>query len=79
MDTSPVYIIIALAAFIVLAIVLFFIKPKNKEQKLSPLISLSFGLILAGIFFGKERWLGYTLIGVGVLLAFAELLRKTAR
>jgi len=54
MDTSPVYIVIALAAFIVLAIVLFFVKPKNKQHKLSPLISLSFGLTLAGIFSEKS-------------------------
>jgi uncharacterized membrane protein YjfL (UPF0719 family) len=71
-----IYIFITVTALAVIAI-LFFRLDKNKETQLSTLAGLSFSLILAGIFFGTDRVLGYSLIGLGVLLALIDIYKKT--
>jgi len=64
---------LALVAIVIFA---FLIKPARQRQKLSPLASLAFGLVLEGIIFGEERWLGYGLMAVGILLAFVDRIIK---
>jgi len=45
-------------------------------KRLSPLAGLAFGFVLAGIFFDSNRFLGYGLIGVGVILAIIDMLKE---
>jgi len=60
----------------IIAGVIFFIPKKRKGKKLTPLAGLSFGIILAGLFFGGERAIGYSLIAAGVILAVIDIIRK---
>ena len=76
MNFSPVYILIAIVALAAIAVIVFVIMPAGQQRKLSPLAGLSFGLVIAGILFGEERWLGYSLMGIGVLLAVMDIIIK---
>ncbi len=79
MNTSSVYIIVAIAIFAVLVFVLLLVQLQRKPRRLSPLVLLSFSFVLAGIFFGEERWLGYSLIGAGIVLAVADIIKSRRR
>jgi hypothetical protein len=72
MDQSQLYMLVAgisLAAIVIL----LFLKNKNvRNKKLSGLASTAFGCILTGILFGDNRLLGYSLIGVGVILSVID-------
>ena len=74
MNPSQIYIAISI---VVLGIIAFFFVNKNKtDKKLTPLAGLAFGFILAGIIFGDDRLIGYSLIGVGVILAIIDMIKK---
>jgi hypothetical protein len=76
MNASPAYIAVLLIALAIVALLVFVVRRNVKETKLTPLAGLAFGLVLAGIFFGEERSLGYGLLGVGVLLAVIDIIKK---
>ena len=76
MDASTSYIVLSIAVLAVIALLVFFVGGKGKSGKLTPLAGLSFGIILAGLFFGGERLIGYGLIGFGILLAVIDIIRK---
>ncbi len=75
MSASQVYIAIALVVLAVIAGLVHF-AGKRKEKRLTPLAGLAFAFVLAGLFFGQERWLGYGLLGIGVILAVVDIFRK---
>lgn len=60
----------------VIAILIFFVKGKKAAHKITPLASLAFGFILAGILFGENRFVGYGLIGIGIILAVTEIVTQ---
>jgi hypothetical protein len=56
---------------------LFYFTSRRKPEKgLSRLAALSFAFILAGIIFGENRLVGYSLLGIGVLLAVIDIYYK---
>jgi hypothetical protein len=78
MNTSQLYILLSIIVLVLVAL-LFFIVNKNKtgkEKNLSPLAGLASALLLAGLFFGENRFIGYGLIGVGVILALIDMINK---
>lgn len=75
MNPSQIYIAISIIILAIVAVLVIFVK-KNKGKKLSPLAGLAFACILAGIFFGAERWIGYSLLAVGVILAIIDMIQK---
>lgn len=76
MNIPSYYVLMALLTLAVIAFFVYWIKPEGKRQRLSVLASISFVFVLAGIFFGEVRWLGYSLIGAGVILALADIIIK---
>ncbi|MBW2977014.1 hypothetical protein KY347_06225 [Candidatus Woesearchaeota archaeon] len=79
MISSQIYIAISIAVLAIIALVRFFVggKRKNKTEKmLTPLTSIAFGFIIAGIAFGDSRLIGYSLMGIGVLLAVIDIFKK---
>jgi len=79
MDASQIYIIISLVILVIIALFVFFISKNKKEKKLSTLAGLSFAFILAGILFSDDRLIGYSLIGIGVLLAIIDIILKSKK
>jgi hypothetical protein len=71
------YIVVALIAALAIAALLFVPSVRARSRgRLTPLAGVAFALVVAGIVFGDERWLGYGLIGTGVLLAVADAVRR---
>jgi hypothetical protein len=71
MNTSQIYIVISIAALVL--VVILFLAARKKGKKLTPLVGFAWALVLAGIIFSEDRLIGYSLIGVGVALAVIEL------
>jgi hypothetical protein len=76
MNTSQIWIVISIAVLAVIALLLFFVGKNRKENRLTPVAGLAFGFVLAGIIFGDDRVIGYSLMGVGVLLAVIDMVRR---
>ena len=76
MNISQRYIALAIVVLMVIALLIFLVSKNSKQTRLSPLASLAFGFILAGILFSDNELIGYGLIGVGVLLAVVDILRN---
>jgi xanthine/uracil permease len=76
MNPAQIYILIAIIVLAIIFLIRYFLFKKREVKRLSPLAGLAFGFVLAGIFFGSNRFLGYGLIGVGVILAIIDMLRE---
>ena len=75
MFTTQVYI--ALSILIIVALTtIFILRRRQAPQSLSPLSSLAFGFVLAGIFMSEERFLAYGLMGIGIILAVVDMLQQ---
>lgn len=73
MNSTQIYLLIVIAA---LALLVYFINRRGPAKKLTPLAGLAFGFVLAGLVFGEPRLLGYSLMGIGVLLAVIDMVIK---
>jgi hypothetical protein len=76
MNTSQIYIAVSIVALAIIAILLFSVFKNKEAKKLTPLAGLAFGFVLAGLFFGNDRLIGYSLLGIGVILAIIDIVRK---
>jgi len=79
MNISQIWIAVSIVVLAVIAFLVFFVSKNRKENKLTPLASLAFGFVLAGILFGNDRFIGYGLMGVGVLLAVVDIFNKSRK
>lgn len=78
MNAATIYISIAIVVLILIFIIFFIAKGKRK-QKLSPLASIALLFVLASIFFGESRLTGYTLIGIGIIIAIIDIIIKSKK
>ena len=76
MNSSQIYIAISIVVLAAIAILVFFVNKNKKDKRLTPLAGLAFGFVLAGIIFGDDRLIGYSLIGVGVIIAVVDIIKK---
>ncbi|MDD5253483.1 MAG: hypothetical protein PHG05_00055 [Candidatus Nanoarchaeia archaeon] len=76
MEASQFYILLSIIILLIIAIFAFFIRKDKKEKKLTPLAGVAFAFVLAGIIFGDSRLVSYSLMGIGVLLAIIDMIRK---
>ena len=70
MTVPEVYLAAALVVLAIIVLMIFWLR--RKEYRLTPLISLAFAFVVAGILFGQSRVVGYGLMIVGVILALVE-------
>jgi hypothetical protein len=73
MNSSTIYIIVSILALATVALLIFVFRGESNKNKLTPLASLAFSFIVAGIIFGETRLLGYSLMGVGLILAVVDI------
>jgi len=72
---EPVWIAISVVALI--AIVVLLLVGRGKQyKKPSNLAILGMSLVILGIIFGDSRIIGYSFIGVGVLIAVMDIIRN---
>ena len=76
MNISQIYIAVLIVVLAIIALLVFFVSKNKSDKKLTPLAGLAFGFILAGIIFGEDRLIGYSLMGVGVILAIIDIVKK---
>lgn len=75
MTSSQMYV-----AVVILFLALAFISIKNsKPKRLSVLASIAFGLIVAGIVFGENRSISYSLFAVGIILSAVDAYMKSKK
>jgi len=74
---EPVWITISITALVVIVVLLLISRRKGK-QLLNPsnLLILGMSCVVLGIIFGDERLIGYSFIGVGVLLSVIDVIRN---
>lgn len=77
MDPSQIYIIFGIVFLLMIVFMGPIVNVNPKHKRLSPLASLAFILILAGMIFGGNRFIGYGLIGLGLILAVADIYKKS--
>ena len=75
MTSSQIYILVAIIALAGIMTVLVLTR-KKMNKSLTPLAGLAFGFIIAGIIFGDSRAVGYGLMGIGVVLAVIDIVKK---
>jgi len=76
MDVYQVYIFISVLVLAIIAILSYFTSREKPKKGLSRLAALSFAFIIAGIIFGENRLVGYSLLGMGILLAMVDIYYK---
>ena len=79
MSASLPFILISISVIVIVAALFFFVSKNRDENRLTPLAGLAFGFILAGILFGENRFLGYGLMGVGVIIALIDIINGARR
>jgi len=79
MNISQIYIAVSIVVLAVTAILVFVVGKNGKKKELTPLASFAFAFVLAGILFGENRFIGYGLMGVGVLLAVLDIFNKSKK
>ncbi len=76
MEAYQAYILISVLVLALIAFSILFMSRRKPEQGLSKLAALSFACIIAGIIFGEDRLIGYSLLGLGLLLAVVDIWYK---
>ena len=76
MNTSQIYIAVSIVVLAAIALLVIFLGKSKKENRLTPLAGLAFGFILAGIIFGDNRAIGYSLLGIGVIISVIDIFIK---
>jgi len=75
---EPVWISISIIALVVI-MVLLLISRRKSNQLINPsnLFVLGMSFVVLGIIFGDERVIGYSFIGIGVLLSVIDAIRNS--
>jgi DMSO/TMAO reductase YedYZ heme-binding membrane subunit len=76
MNVSQGYILISIIVLAVIMIVLV-LTSKKMQKPLSKMATLAFLFAIAGAVFGDNRLIGYSLMGVGVILAIIDIVKKS--
>ena len=77
MNISQFYIAVSILTLAIVALIVFSAAWRQKEKRLSPLPGLAFGLVLAGILFVDDRFISYSLLGIGLVLSVVDWFRLT--
>jgi hypothetical protein len=79
MITSQIYIAITIVVLAIIALIMFFVKKNKKDKKLTLLASFAFGFVLSGIVFSDDRLIGYSLMGIGIILAVIDIIKQSKK
>jgi peptidoglycan/LPS O-acetylase OafA/YrhL len=79
MTVENIYIIFSLLVLFLLVGMFVLGNRFKKDKKLSPLAGLASAFIVAGVFFGNNRIIGFSLLAAGVVLAVGDIIVKAGR
>lgn len=72
---TAIFTTIAITCLMVIPM-LFLARHKKQETRLSRLAALAFAFIIAGLFLSRKELVGYSLVGVGLVLAIIDIVQK---
>ena len=75
---SEIYILISIIILAIIAIIVI-LRRKKERKPLSKLAVFAFLFIIAGIVFGDNRLIGYSLMGAGVILAIIDIIKQSRK
>lgn len=73
---NQIYIAISIIVLSIIAILVIIVGKKRQQKRPSKLALLSFFLVILGMFLGDNRFIGYGLIGAGVIVAIIDIVKK---
>ena len=76
MNTSQIYILISIIVLAIIALAVI-LRRKKERKPLSKLAVFAFLFVVAGIAFGDNRLIGYSLMGVGIILAIIDIIKQS--
>ncbi len=76
MSSSAIYTLVAIVVLLAVVVIAFILGRREPHNRLSPMAGMAFGFIIAGILFGDNRLVGYTMLGIGIILAVADIIRR---
>lgn len=79
MDSKIIYILTALVALYLVAVLILRFSKTSNVKKISPWGGLAFAFILAGLVLGQNRIIGYTLLGAGMVLAIVDIVIRARK
>lgn len=79
MITEQMYVLISIVVLAMVSLLLIQTYKDTKKKRLSKLASIAFFFIIAGIIFGENQLIGYSLMGVGVILAVVDIIKKSVK
>lgn len=76
MSESTLFILVAVVVLAIVAALVFLLGGKRSRGRLTLLGSVAFAFVLAGILFGDDQMLGYSLLGIGIVVAVVDMASK---
>jgi hypothetical protein len=77
MIMSAAFVAVSIIVLAIIAILVFVVGRNRGENRLRPLAGLAWAFVLAGLFFGEKRVVGYSLMGIGVVLAVVDIIGRS--
>jgi MFS superfamily sulfate permease-like transporter len=80
MTAAELYIALTLLVLAIIALAAMYTrKSKRPKHPPSKLAMVAILLVISGIIFGENRYIGYSLLGAGVLLSILDILKNLNR
>ncbi len=76
MPAGTIFMIISILALVTIVVFVFLIKRSSERKRLSPLTGVAFAFIIAGMLFEDHRFMGYALLGVGIIITVIDIIIK---
>jgi hypothetical protein len=73
------YIIVALAALLIIAVIFFLLKPFGKPARSSILVALAFVFMITGFLWEDQKLFGNSMLGIGIVLSIIDVFRTKIR
>jgi membrane-bound ClpP family serine protease len=80
MTAAELYIALSLVILAIIAFIAMYTRiSKRPKHPPSKLAMVAIMLVISGIIFGENRYIGYSLLGAGVLLSILDILKNLNR
>jgi hypothetical protein len=80
MTAAELYIALSLVILAIIALAAMYTRiSKRPKHPPSKLAMVAIMLVISGIIFGENRYIGYSLLGAGVLLSILDILKNLNR
>ena len=73
---NHLWLIISIAIVVILLATFFLARKRKQTSQRNPLLGLGIALIALGILFSEDRLVGYSFIGIGVLLSIISAIKN---